>query len=237
MVVSIHQPNFLPWIGYFSKIAQSDTFVLIDHVQFIKGAVCNRNKIKANSGKEILLTVPVKLSNGAYQAFNEIEIDYGQKWQPKILNLIKAHYQKAQYFEKYYVLFAEILNEKHPNLASLNIDLIKAICSVLKISTPIYIASELDTDFGKRNDMNLNIVKYMNGDIYLSGHGAKKYNNENLFSENKIILQYLDFVSPIYPQLWGEFIPDLSIIDILFNVGEDQTIYYLNSMHNDLMNT
>jgi hypothetical protein len=226
MIVGIHQPNFLPWIGYFHKIAKSDEFVLIDQVQYVKGSVCNRNKIKSSNGTELLLTVPVKLSKGAYQAFNEIGIDYTQKWQSKMLNLISAQYKKAPFFEEYFVTLSGILKQEYPNLAALNILLISKICEQLNISTPVHVASGLPVSFGKKNDMNLNIVRYLKGNIYLSGQGAKKYNDENLFAENGIVLEYIEFIHPSYPQLWGEFIPNLSVIDLLFNTGTDAQNYF-----------
>lgn len=219
MKIAIHQPNFIPWIGYFYKIIKSDVFVFIDQVQFIKGSNCNRTRIKSNLGKELLVTVPVKKSKGSYQSYNEIEVDYNQKWVNKFLNLLKEHYKKSPFFENYFSFFASILNARYSNLAVLNINLIKAICNDLGIKTPLYTASELPIDFGKKNELNLQIAKYYRANIYLSGEGAKKYNDEALFAHNGIVLEYMNFTCPAYPQLGENFVPNLAIVDLLFNCG------------------
>lgn len=225
-IVAIHQPNFIPWIGYFNKIAQSDIFVLIDDVQFEKGSVCNRNKIKSNIGEEVLLTVPVKLSKGSRQTFREIEIAYDQKWQRKTLNYLKVYYQKAKYFDNYFADLTSIFNPRYNNLAELNIALIKYICVKLEIKTKIFTQTNLKKDFEKKNYLNMNICKYFNVNIYLSGQGAKKYNDEKLFNDNGIEIVYQKFNHPIYPQLWGDFIPNLSIIDLLFNCGPESKYFF-----------
>lgn len=148
MIVSIHQPNFLPWAGYFHKIANSDIFVLIDNVQFVKGHIINRNKIKNDKGQAIWLTVPVKLSKGSTQKINEIEIDYSHKWQQKHVNLLRAYYYRSKYFKNYINDIREIIFTRFENLAALNITLIKYICEILDINTTIFISSELKKDFG-----------------------------------------------------------------------------------------
>ena len=222
MIVSIHQPNFLPWPGYFNKIANSDLFVIIDNVQYVKGHIVNRNKIKDNKGEANWLTIPVKISKGSEQLINEIEIDYSHKWQHKNLNRLRSYYEKSKFFGKYFSILEQYFHKQYSNLAEFNIELIRYICSELKINTPIYIASELDRDFGERNYLNLNICKYFKADTYLSGIGAKKYNDENMFKENAIKLQYQEFTAPVYPQLHGEFISNLSIIDLILNCGSDE---------------
>ena len=180
-VVAIHQPNYMPWLGYFDKIAKSDIFVMIDHVQFVKGHIVNRNKIKNNKGEPVWLTVPVKISKGSTQKINEIEIDYSHDWQHKHINRLKAFYGKAQHFEDYFEDLKEILKTKYQNLAELNIGLIRYFCDQLRIETPLFVASELEQDFGRKNEMNVNICKYFGADVYLSGSGAKKYNDEPSF--------------------------------------------------------
>lgn len=225
MKTGIHQPNFLPWLGYFYKIYKSDQFVLIDNVQFVKGSVCNRAKIKNNQGAEIWLTVPVKGNKGSQVNYNELELDYSQKWAVKMINQLHAAYVKAPYFDRYFQPLSDLLKQEYKTLADLNITLIKYLCSELNIQTPMAIASELDTDFGKKNDLNLNICKYFKSDVYLSGTGAKKYNDEELFKTNGITIEYSDFVHPVYPQQFGAFIPGLSTIDLLFNCGPESMNY------------
>lgn len=227
MKTGIHQPNFLPWLGYFYKIHKSDHFVLIDNVQFIKGSVCNRAKIKNNQGAEIWLTVPVKGNKGSYVNYNELELDYTQKWAVKMINQLNAAYVKAPYFDMFFNPLSDLLKQEHKSLADLNITLIKYICGQLGIKTPMSVASELAIDFGRKNDLNLNICKYFKANIYLSGTGAKKYNDEALFKNEGIAVEYSDFVHPVYPQQFGTFIPGLSIVDLLFNCGQ-QSLHILS---------
>jgi len=219
MIVAIHQPNFIPWLGFFKKISMADIFVIIDDVQFVKGSICNRNKIKNNQGQAMWITLPVSNKKGLKINFNEIEIDYNQKWQIKMLNQIKSSYSKAPYFNKYFAEIEEIFETNFNVLSEINIELIRYFCKSLEINTPIKVTSELDQNFGISNERNLNITKHFKGTTYLSGAGAKKYNNEELFLHNNIKLLYLEYDHPIYKQQWGEFQSQLSILDLLLNEG------------------
>lgn len=223
MKIAIHQPNFLPWLGFFNKIKQVEVFVLLDNVQYVKGTIANRNLIKNKKGESQYITVPVKISKGWDKKYNEIEIDYSQKWINKHLNLLYDAYHKAPHFDKIYEFIETRYNKKYSILSELNIDFILSILSELNIDTRIYINSQLEYDFGSKNEQNIGICKYFNANIYLSGVGAKKYNDELLFNEKGIKLEYQQYQHPIYPQLYGDFIPNLSIVDVLFNCGWEGT--------------
>lgn|ERR1700740_2024687 len=222
-IIAIHQPNFIPWLGFFYKIYKSDIFVLLDNVQFPKESAAARNFIKGKNGDKVLLSVSVKKSEGAFQNYNEIELDYSSKWNIKHLNQIKDAYIKSPYFNQYFPEFETILKTRFSNLAELNIVIIKWALKHLEITTEIEIASNFDKgDFGKKNDRNLNICLHFGASSYLSGSGAKKYNDEKLYKENNVELLYSDYSSAIYPQINGnEFIPNLSILDALFNCGPE----------------
>jgi hypothetical protein len=217
--VGIHQPNFMPWMGYFNKIHRSDIFVIIDDVQFAKGSVCNRCKIKNNMGEEVWLTVPVRPENGSASTFNEMKIAE-PAWHHKALNLLKASYIKAPYFNTYYPVIENLFKKEYNSLAEMNITLIRFFCDSLHINTPIYIQSQIPEEFGKKNDLNLGITKHFKGDIYLSGGGAKKYNDHDLFLQQGVSIEYQEYKVPMYNQINGNFIEGLSIIDTLFNEGE-----------------
>jgi hypothetical protein len=224
LIIGIHQPNFMPWMGFFNKIYRSDIFVLIDDVQFEKGSVCNRTKIKNNAGEPVWLTVPVRFENGSASTFRETKIAE-HLWHKKALNLIKAFYSKASHFNSYYPEIETLLSAEYESLAALNISLIKFFCRQLTIETPIYLQSEIGVEFGKKNHLNLGITKYFKGKIYLSGSGARKYNDQDLFTENNIAIEYQDFVAPSYTQINGAFVGGLSIIDLLFNEGQKGISY------------
>ncbi len=222
MTIAIHQPNYIPWLGYFYKIHKSDLFVLLDNVQFPKESPAARNFIKGKAGDKVLLSVSVKKSKGAFQNYNEIELEYATKWNIKHLNQLKDAYIKAPYFKQYFPKIEELLKAKYENLASLNITIIKWLLQELEITTPVKIASEFDTgDLGTKNDRNLNISLHFGATTYLSGSGAKKYNDETLYTANNVALAYSDYSPKIYAQINGEFIPNLSVLDVLFNCGSE----------------
>jgi len=222
-VVAIHQPNFLPWLGYFHKMNQADAFVLLDDVQFSKGSYGNRVKIKSRFKESVWLTVPVH-STGK-QAYNEIQIAYDQDWRTDHANLLRDAYQQfeqAPYFDQYFQDIMALQETQCANLAELNILLTRYLKRELQISTTLYVVSEFEEDFGIRSERLLNICKRLEADVYLSGQGARAYNDEALFSSNEIQLVYQNFNHPVYPQLHGgEFVAGLSVIDLLFNCGPD----------------
>ena len=220
-IVAIHQPNFIPWLGFFYKIYKSDIFVLLDNVQFPKESAAARNFIKGKNGSKVLLSVSVKKSEGAFQNYNEIELDYSSQWNIKHLNQIKDAYIKSPYFNQYFPEFETILKTQFSNLAELNITIIKWVLKHLEINTKIEVASQFDKgNFGVKNNRNLNICLHFGANSYLSGSGAKQYNDESLYKENKVELLYSDYNPVTYPQVNGqEFLSNLSVLDALFNCG------------------
>lgn len=222
MIVAIHQPNYIPWLGYFYKIAKADTFVLLDNVQFPKESPAARNFIKSKTGEKVLLSVSVKKSDGAFQNYNELALEYATKWSIKHLNQIRDAYAKAPFFKMYFPEIEALLKAKHNNLAELNIAFIKWALKQLNIGTRIEVASEFDTgEFGARNDRNLNICLYFGATKYLSGQGAKKYNDPELYEKSNVELIYSDYQAKPYPQINGDFVTNLSFIDALLNCGPE----------------
>jgi hypothetical protein len=220
-IVAIHQPNFLPWLGFFNKIYTSDVFVVIDEVQFVKQSICNRTKILAANGEPAWLTVPVKFDNGSNSNFLETHIA-DPLWYKKGLNLIRSSYITAPFYKQYHERLEEMLSASYDSIATMNFTLIKFFCQVYNITTPIYRQSEMGIQFGKKNLLNLGITQHFNGNIYLSGNGARKYNDSALFESHHIEIRYQSFTPQAYPQQWSkEFIPGLSVIDLLFNVGAE----------------
>lgn len=221
--VAIHQPNFLPWLGYFHKISLVDLFVFLDDVQFPRGKTFgNRVKIKASNG-ELWLTVPV-LSKGDLMNFNEIEINNTFPWQRKILKTIELSYRKARYFEKYQDGFSMVFNTPYGKLIDLNIAMIKYLADALGISAAFLLSSEIPFKTNvKAEEKIITILKQTAATDYISGSGAGslRYIDENRFKLENIRIEWQKFLSPVYPQLWGQYIPDLSIIDLLFNCGDE----------------
>ncbi|MDD2696646.1 MAG: WbqC family protein [Candidatus Pacebacteria bacterium] len=222
-IVAIHQPNYLPWLGYFDKIQRSDIFVFMDNVQYSRGTWINRCQLKNNEGKQ-WLTIPVITAGVFGQKIKEAKIDYKTDWISSHLGAMETNYKKAPYFDKYYPYIKEILEQKIENLADLNMKLIKKIAELLKFKTKFIKGSELNV-VGNATDLLINIVRATGGDSYLCGGGAEGYQEDAKFAENGLKLIYQNFKHPVYKQMFEGFIPGLSIIDYLFNKGNELINY------------
>lgn len=192
-----------------------DLFVILDDIVLSKTAITNKNKIKSPEGSR-LLTVP--LANKNCQIKDVTTFDDG-KWPQKHWGSIQRSYARAPYWKHYQKLFLPIFENPDEKLADFNLRLIDVIRTELDIKTPIIRSSEIQGATGHKGEKIINICKALNASDYLSGTGAKTYNDEKEFEKNQIRLLYQEFESPVYPQLWGDFIPNLSAIDLLFNCG------------------
>lgn len=219
MVVGIHQPNYLPWLGYFFKISQCEKFVFLDSVQFTKGLFINRTKIRTPKGW-IWLTIPVKTKGKLYQEIFKVKIDNKTSWSRKHLNSLMLNYKRATFFEKYTNFFKEIYKEKWEKLSELNARIIEYIARELNIKVEFFRASELGIQ-GKSTELLINICKAVGANTYISGPSGKKYLQEHRFSEEKLTLRYINFLHPTYRQLYTPFLLNMSIVDLLFNEGSE----------------
>ncbi|MCD4780915.1 MAG: WbqC family protein [Candidatus Omnitrophica bacterium] len=219
MIVSIHQPQYLPWLGYFDKIAQSDLFILLDDVQFKKNEWQNRNRIRTN-GDWQWLTVPVIHHFG--QNIKQTAINNKVNWRDKQLKSLQLNYGKTPYFETYFPRFRSIIQQDRPFLSDLNIAVIQACLSILKIETQILISSafKLQTDKTQRL---IDLCQHVKADTYLSGTDGPNYMDMDLFAQHQINVMVQKYTHPRYPQGGNikdsNFISHLSIIDLLFNCG------------------
>ena len=215
MIVAIHQPNYLPWSGYFYKIAKADIFVLLDNVQYEKNGYTNRCQMKTSQGAQ-WLTMPIEKKFP--QLITKAKLINFPKECKRHLKTIQLNYKKTEYFNDLFPDLKQILEKDWKYLSELNIELIKFLIKKIGIKTKIEIASNYNFQ-GKSTDLLINICKRFNAKTYLSGKGGANYQDEKKFETSKIDLEYTNFDHPIYSQLWGEFIPGLSVIDLLFNYG------------------
>lgn len=226
-VVSAHQPNFLPYLGFFDKMRQSDVFVIRDEVQFVERDYHHRNRIRIDGfcngePQSKWIRVPVKKE---MKEIRDIRIansvkDKSVPWNISMLRQIKAHYQKTPFFHKYYPGLEEILLAKRERLIALNMEIIEFIKESFNIDTQIVYASKLG--YRKTTDASedlIRIAQAVNADVYLSGNGGTAYLKENLFRQAGIELQYQKFTHPAYRQRYPGFACNLASIDALFNVG------------------
>jgi len=220
MILSIHQPNFIPWIGYFYKIYKSDVFVILDDVQFTKNSFINRNKIKTPQG-DLWLTLPVVQSGKFGQTITDCEVFNRDIIIKKIGKTVTANYAKAPFFSNYYNRFLNAIESAGNNLASININLITLMLEIMEIDTKVVNSSSLANIHGESTDRLVSICSELDANQYLSGFGGQKYQEEELFNSKGIEIVITDFAHPQYDQLWKEFIPNLSIIDLVFNKGPE----------------
>jgi len=222
-IVAIHQPNFLPWLGFFNKIVRSDVFVLLDNVQFPKkgGFWANRVQILMN-GQPNWMTVPVDRSFHGTKLINEMLINNKTDWRDKMIKSIRQNYIKAPYFKEIMPVVESLINESTANIAEYNIKAIYTLTEQMGFSTDHFIlASNLDTE-GSSNELLISITKEVGGNIYMCGGGAGGYQDAEKFASAGLRLNYQNFRHPLYLQMGkGEFVPGLSVIDALFNVGSE----------------
>jgi hypothetical protein len=224
MKIAIHQPEFMPWTGFFNKMALADLYVIFDHVQFKKRYFENRNRLVTPSGDLLFLRIPV-ISKGRYtQAINEVQIDNTQKWKDKLLKTIHYNYKNALFFEKYYLEFCDLFHREYDLLLDINLEIINFFRRFLGIKTPIIFSSAIGVDQHKASDLILQICLKNNAHVYLCGQSGKNYLQIDDFKKNGIEIIWIDYKSPNYKQLCNEFVPYLSTLDLLFNHGE-------NSLH------
>ena len=225
MKVAIHQPHYFPWVGYFDKMAHADKFILLDRVQFEKGSYMYRNRILSNSGKICYLTVSAEKHGFLDKEYREIITQDNEIWIRKQIAQIKNAYAKSPFFSEVWEKIEPVFSVDSMNLCDIAINSIEIIRDILKIRTELVIQSSLNYDeLEKKNDLVLALCKAVAADIYISGNGARTYMNDAKFRCEGIEVIYQKFTQPEYKQRWSkEFIPGLSILDMLFNCGIDQT--------------
>jgi len=217
-IVGIHQPMFLPYTGTIKKIIDSDVFIFLDDVQFADSGFQNRNKIMTSDGIK-WITVP--LGKPRYKVpINEIRINYNTNWIDNILGQLKHNYGKTPYYDEVNCMIEEVLREKHEFLSDLCIHMTKEIIKYLKVDKEYRLSSDLKDKSSDRIERIIDLVHSENGDVFLSGDGAKCYMDLNRFTD--IEVRFQNYTCKEYPQMnQDKFIPYLSIVDYLCNVGSD----------------
>lgn len=215
--ITIHQPMYLPYLGFFNKVIQADKFVVLDDVKATKADFTNRNRIRAPNG-QAYITIPVQSKN---IEIREIQISGDDRWVKKHLKTLNSFYVGTPYFESYIYDLTKIYNQsKWQKIMDLDIELLKWIFNILSINVDIIFSSSLNSENSKTQRL-IDICKSLEGDIYISGIGGKNYLDVNLFEKNDLKVVFQNFNHPVYPQKFQPFIPNLSIIDAIFNCGSE----------------
>lgn len=229
MIIAGHQPEYMPYLGFFYKIAKADKFIFVDHVQFQRKGLKkeffqNRNRIRTAPGSNgfTWMTVPILSGSLRFQKIYEIKIDNSTGWAEKHWKTIFLNYKKAPFFNLYEDFFRKLYEKKWDMLADLNEAIILYILKELKIEKPIFRSSDYDFK-DQKTDLLVEMCKEFNADTYLSGVGAKVigYVEDDKFEANNLKHIFSDFKHPVYPQKYKPFVPNMSVIDLLFNCGPE----------------
>jgi hypothetical protein len=211
------QPGYLPWLGYFDLLQKADVFVHYDDVPFDKHGWRNRNRMKGLKGA-VWLTVPVLHSGRAGQSILDVEIDDRRDWRRKHLSTVTQSYARAPFIDAVLPRLRDILEQPWPRLVNLDLALIDWLAAEIGIATPRHRASELDIG-GDRNERLINLCNHFGATRYISGNAAQDYLDKARFAAAGIEVIWHNYVHPTYSQQHGEFVPNLSVLDLILNVG------------------
>jgi hypothetical protein len=218
MIVSTYQPFFSPFPAFFYKAHLSDLMVILDDIQFpLRSTWITRNRFKNDQGT-LRVTIPIWKKGLGLQQINQVRICYEGNWRRKHLASLKTAYANAPYFGEHLNMVQEIFSGRFERLVELNLTIIQYLKKHLRIDTPIALQSDLGA-YGKGNALLIEICRKANASHFLAQHATNKYLDAGLFAKAGIALDFFKAPSPVYPQLWGYFIHDLSAFDLLFNCG------------------
>lgn len=226
MKAAIQQPHYFPWLGYFDKMAKVDLFVLMDTVQLEKRSQMARNRVLAPNGELHYISISANQSGHREKEYREIPLSKDTDWKRKNLSVLQSYYQKAPFYHEIMTLLEQYFANDFQMLCQCTIASICLIKDILQIPTKLVLQSKLAYDREqKRSDLILELCLSVNANIYVAGRGASvDYLNREKFAEANIKIVFQDFQHPVYPQCNSKkFIPGISILDILFNCGIEET--------------
>jgi len=219
MILTAHQPVYLPWLGLFHKIALADRFISFNQVQYQAKDWNNRNKIKTSQGP-IWMTVPVLRKGRLEKSYQDIEINNSINWGRKQWQALRLNYAKAPCFGKYADYFEGVYSREWRTLVELNETMLQWFVDTLGIKIKIESAGDFDFQ-GTKGDLVLDMCRKTGAETYIFGAQGREYTDREAFESAGVTLYFQDYAHPEYPQLSENFIPFMSIVDLLFNCGED----------------
>ena len=229
--VAIMQPTYLPWLGYFALMHSVDKFVLLDTVQFSRRSWQQRNQIKTANG-ELMLTIPVISKGKRDQLIRDTKIDMERDFIENHIKAIIFNYKKAKYFKSYSDQIFDIMLLKHESLFLLTSELINLFKGFLSINTELIFASQFE-NVGVKDELLANLSGQVGASKFISPPGSKNYiENSKFFDGKNISIDYLKFTHPSYCQLYEPFLPNMSIIDLIFNCGPESLLIIENGLNN-----
>lgn len=217
--VVIHQPDFVPYLGFFQRFLSADQFIVLDHVQFVTGTSrswTHRDKIKTPAGEKWITLSVSKASLGT--PINQIELSTSVDWATANLNLLKQNYRRAPFFDKVFPSVVQLYEAPPRLMADFNLRFIELLMDLLDVRLPWVRSSSLQPE-GNSNDLLIDLLGKVGATHYLSGNGARDYMQLERFAQAGIQVVWQQFTHPVYPQQFGAFVPYLSSLDVLFNCG------------------
>ena len=224
MLAAIHQHHYFPWLGYMDKMARADVFLLLDTVQLTDASYMFRHRLLDKNGAEKYITIPFNKKGYMERPYNELELNGAVDWQTRQRNFITDNYRRHPYFDEIWAEIEPVFTKKYDLLWQATDDSVRIMRRLLNVTTPLVYQSELKPAEGKKSEFLIGLLRQLGADEYLSGAGARKYMDMELFSRAGIRVEYQNFVLPEYPQKnAASFVPGLSGLDILFNCGIEGT--------------
>lgn len=218
MILTAHQPSYLPWLGFFSKMVKSDIFVYLDTVSYSKGDWSSRNKIRTHEGW-MWLKIPILTGGKSNQIFTEVKIDNTQQWARKHWKSISMNYSRAPFFSLYENFFRDVYSNEWKYLSELDEHITKFLMESLGIKIKFVKASTSLQLEGQKSSLVLDMCMKMKADVFIFGGEGKNYAKIENFENAGIKVIFQEYEHPVYPQIHGEFISNMSVIDLLFNCG------------------
>ena len=216
--VAIHQPHYMPWLGYVAKWAAADVFVFLDTVQYEKNGWQNRNRVKTSAGPR-WLTVPVHARLGTPIA--DVTVDEAQHWPARHLRTIERAYADAPCFKRHRDALHHLYDTPWTRLAPLAVASAEWLARALDVTTPFHLASTLGVMITDRNERLIALCAAVGADTYLAGRDSARYVDARRFAAAGIRVLYQDYAHPVYPQLHGDFVPNCSALDLLLTHADD----------------
>ena len=217
-IVTIHQPNYLPWLGLFAKIQHSDCFIVLDDAEYIKNSVINRNKIRTNAGWGYL-TIPIERKFYGSK-IHTVTLPRNKKWRKNHWKTIRGNYAKADFFSLHKDFFERLYQKDFEYLWQINEEIISYLLRCFEINVEVIKSSELNVDPDlRKTDWLIALLKSVGADIYLSGPSGRNYLEFDKFPQNNVGLKFFTLQHSVYQQRYPGFEPNMAAIDLLFNVG------------------
>lgn len=217
-VLAAHQPNFLPWLGLFHKVGQADVWVWADDVQYSRGSLTNRNRIRTAAGWQ-WLTVPVLTRGRGRQRICDVQTEADGAWRRKHCQSLRWHYGHAPFFDAYAPALEDLYADAWPQLIDLNATLLRHLLQLLEVEVEVRFSSQMDLP-NERTARLVDMAKACDCQVYLAGSGASKaYLDVEAFAAAGIECRFTHFEHPVYPQCHAGFVAEMSVLDLLFNCG------------------